>query len=364
MSNQYTYIHGYNESEVTITGFHGNNQLNDIVDFKVDPYIAVNISENAFHEYVFKPYTKFSFPSTIKSIGDNAFSNSKLNGYINVRDVNHIGDYAFQNCNIQTMNLSSVTYIGKYAFSMNSMTNVILPYANYISKGAFQYCPIKTVHFLTKEKITFVDTDAFTNLPIAYAYSFNIPYLINTGLFGDIINIDTQQKMYTPLQPRVISTIIPQTREIPVSNNCFPENTPIQTDQGIIPIQKLNISLHTIEGRRINMVTKTISEEEHLVRFMEHSIDTNCPSLPVTMSLEHKVLYKKQLVKAKELVNGTTIVLIPYHKDILYNVLVSDNIHMKVNNLIVETLSPECNIVNFYSYGPKQRRKILNHIYG
>jgi hypothetical protein len=79
---------------------------------------------------------------------------------------------------------------------------------------------------------------------------------------------------------------------IPVSNICFLGNTPISTDQGKIPIEKIDASIHTINNNPITAITKTISEDEYLVCFKKHSLSLNVPSRSTVMSKNHKVYYK------------------------------------------------------------------------
>ena len=54
------------------------------------------------------------------------------------------------------------------------------------------------------------------------------------------------------------------------------------------------------------------------------------------------------MIKAKHLVNETTVTLVPYNGAILYNVLLADHEKMQVNNLIVETLHPEHKVAKLY----------------
>ena len=78
---------------------------------------------------------------------------------------------------------------------------------------------------------------------------------------------------------------------------------------------------------------------------------------------EHKVLYKGEMVEAKQLVNGRTIVYEEYKGETLYNVLLSGEGKMVVNGMIVETLSPSNNIAKLYEmmkgYKEEEKEEII-----
>ncbi len=122
---------------------------------------------------------------------------------------------------------------------------------------------------------------------------------------------------------------------------CLPSGTPILTDQGTFPIEKLDISSHTISGKRIVAVTETITPESSLVCFEKNSLSINCPSKRTIMTSGHEVLYKGQLVQAKHFVGRLDGVhTVPYDGKVLYNVLHEVHGLMNVNNMTVETLNP------------------------
>jgi len=135
------------------------------------------------------------------------------------------------------------------------------------------------------------------------------------------------------------TTTIPPTTTEPI---CLVSGTPIVTDQGIVPIEQIDTTKHTISNKRIVAVTKTITPEKHLVVFEKDSIAINCPSQLTIMTPGHEVLYKGKLVQSKHFVGRLDGVhTIPYNgKDILYNVLLEQHGLMKVNNMVLETLHP------------------------
>ena len=133
------------------------------------------------------------------------------------------------------------------------------------------------------------------------------------------------------------------------STICFPGNTPIVTDQGIVEIRKINPEKNTIRGKVIKRVTKTKTQEKYLICIEQHALGKNIPSQKTIMTQNHELLFKKQMIKAKELLNKVeNVYKIKYTGEVLYNILLEEHDKMIVNNLICETLSPDNNILDFY----------------
>jgi hypothetical protein len=123
---------------------------------------------------------------------------------------------------------------------------------------------------------------------------------------------------------------------------CLVSGTPILTDQGIVPIEKIDTAIHTIGRKPIVAVTKAITPEKDLICFEPHSVAINCPTRKTIMTPGHEVLYKGKLVQAKHFVgklNGVHTV--PYDGKVVYNVLLHTHGVMSVNNMTLETLHPE-----------------------
>ena len=142
-----------------------------------------------------------------------------------------------------------------------------------------------------------------------------------------------------------------------VSNICFPKDTPILTDQGIVHIQDINKS-NTIDGVRVEHITKTTSIHKELVCFEKDSISMGYPSQKTIMTRNHKVFHGT-MVNADTLLSDK-IYLIPYHGEVLYNVLLEKNGLMNVNGLICETL--DVNNVNALLYKSKYTLEEKNEI--
>ena len=141
----------------------------------------------------------------------------------------------------------------------------------------------------------------------------------------------------------ISSNSLPYTYEnIVLSNICFPAGTPVTTDQGNIPIEKINPEIHTIHNNKIVAITKTIAQDTHLVCFKKHALGLNKPNKKTITSKQHKVYYNGKMTKAyhflKQFKNVTEI---EYNGEILYNVLMEKHDKIKVNNLTFETLDPK-----------------------
>jgi hypothetical protein len=134
------------------------------------------------------------------------------------------------------------------------------------------------------------------------------------------------------------------------SNICFPGNTPIQTDQGIIMIEKINPDIHTIKNKPIIDITKTITSDKYLVCFTKNALGINYPTTTTVMSKYHKVQYKGKMIEAYKFIGKfKNVIKIKYNGEILYNVLMDKHSKMRVNNFICETLHPDNIIAKLYT---------------
>lgn len=156
---------------------------------------------------------------------------------------------------------------------------------------------------------------------------------------------------------------LPQSPPI-LSNICFPEGTPIQTDQGNIAIEKIKPGIHTIKQKRIVDITRTITPDTFLVGFGKDALKFNCPSQNTLMTKEHKIFYGGEMCAAKTFLGKfKKVSKVKYNGDILYNVLMEEYSEMTVNNLICETLHPDNIIAKLYTkqckYSHDKRVRIL-----
>jgi hypothetical protein len=224
-----------------------------------------------------------------------------------------------------------VSSIGQSAFnSCTSLTSVTIPNSvTSIGNYAFDSCrSLASVTFLSNPLPLFGGDNCFTHIrnpSTAYVQ------------YG-VTNTSTLQKFFTYI---VVNA--------PIFNTCFPAGTPIVTNQGIIPIEKINPSLHTIRNKQIIGITKTITEEKHLVCFEKDSLSPNIPSKKTMISKNHVIFYKGNVMKAKHFVERfENVYKVKYNGEILYNVLMEEHDKMMINNLICETLHPKNYMAKLY----------------
>jgi len=139
-------------------------------------------------------------------------------------------------------------------------------------------------------------------------------------------------------------------RPIPTSNICFPIDTPINTDQGIIPIQAIHHINNTIAGKPIKHITMTTTIDPYLICFEPHSIGPNYPSKTTIMTKDHQIMFQGKLVPAYRFLDySTKVKRVKYSGEILYNILMEEHGLVEVNNMLCETLHPENFIAKLYN---------------
>jgi subtilase family serine protease len=134
------------------------------------------------------------------------------------------------------------------------------------------------------------------------------------------------------------------------SEICFPANTPVLTDQGIVAIQNIEPGKHTLRNKRIVAVTQTVSHDDHLVHFSKHSLGYNYPTEDTRMSKHHKILYSGKMISARHFLTGfKNVTKVAYNNEFLYNVLLDEHSRMQINNLTCETLHPRSAVAKLYT---------------
>jgi len=150
-----------------------------------------------------------------------------------------------------------------------------------------------------------------------------------------------------------------------VSNICFIEDTPILTDQGYIPINKILPNVNTIHNKKIVDITRTTSVDDYLVCFDKDAIMKGYPTEKTIMSKNHKVFYQGMLKEAYTFVpKFKKIYKVKYNGEILYNILMEEYTTIRANNLICETLDPNNLIAKLDTcqckYTEEERKMIIN----
>ena len=149
-----------------------------------------------------------------------------------------------------------------------------------------------------------------------------------------------------------------------VSNICFPAGTPIQTDQGIINIEKIDTNINTINGETIQYITQTVTLDKYLIRFEKNSLERNIPNQTTVMSKDHQIEFQGKLVPAYRFLDvSSEVKKVKYSGEILYNVLMGKHSRVNVNGLVCETLHPENIIAQLYNnYSEGERYTIITQM--
>ena len=315
-----------------------------------------SIGQSAFHGC--SELTSVTIPDSVETIGQSAFRSCvKLESVIIPDSVDTIGNNAFRGCSeltsvtignsvetisnlcfFQCPSLTSVTIgnsvktIGQSAFQGCSFTSVTIPNTvETIVANAFRDCSqLGTITIPVS--VTSIGNNAFNNSGLSTVFiadqqvisgtTFSSPDM-NVSFYG--ISVTTQ----IPIQP-------------PAAPICFPKGTPVATDQGIIAIEQLNSDKHTIRGKEIVAITQSQPLQKHIVCFEKDSLSKNVPSQETLCSMEHKVFYKGEMMKARNIVDVCeNVTFNPYNGETLYNVLLKKHDKMMINNLICETLHPK-----------------------
>ena len=324
--------------------------------------------------------TNFTMPSSIMSISGEAFYGmTNLTEIILPSSINSIGTDAFKNTGLTKVYIRPSTLDGLNAVSPSpnltagsgqffyGKSNVTI---NIISKdGAVAAIIGRIKSFLiTDISSNFSSADISNNI-IDYTTDLYIDYTLYISISNrTLANVtDYNKKRLVNAVKAICATEFDiNTNKLQVSldnssNNiiikvdvlnagvtesmvpiCFPRGTRVTTDQGNIAIEQLNPDIHTIRGKSIVAITQTRPIFEYIISIDKDALGKNIPSVKTEISKEHKVFYKGEMVKAKDLVELCSgVKKIPYNGETLYNVLMEKHDKMMINNLICETLDPD-----------------------
>jgi len=133
----------------------------------------------------------------------------------------------------------------------------------------------------------------------------------------------------------------------PFVDICFVKDTMVQTDQGQVAIQELRPGKHTLFKQYILAVTETIHTDAQLVKVAAYAFGSY-PTKDTYVSKNHKINGADSFKEAQEYVNGSTVTLVPYDRQPLYNVLCERPAFMKVHGMMAETLDPTSDIALYH----------------
>ena len=244
------------------------------------------IGENAFIEC--ENLETIQLPMFSVSIGSNAFRNCKSLHSLTLPQHSTIGDYAFANTSIKTLNFGEdISRIGKYAFMNCGQLEgcVTLPSSvTEVSEGLFKNCD-KLESIILSEKLKTINNEAFSGcsslsniaLPSSLRTiglnSFNGCASLNElDLPGSLTNIDGALR-YCNLKKLTVHWKIP----LPVSSNTFEG---INEDECVlhVPNNSLYYYMTTDVWNKFWQIEEYISENIPLVEFIDSEVKELCIS--------------------------------------------------------------------------------------
>ena len=289
----------------------------------------------------------YIIPESVNSIFEWAFAEVRLLSSVTIpASVTSIGDGAFYDAT----GLTSVTFeadskltsIGDYAFNAASfLTSITIP------------ASVKTI-----EEYAFSDATSLTTVYITNGqtisgttFSSSVAGVTGVSFFGKTVTTKTLASA-PPVPP------------VPI---CFPAGTPVTTDQGFVPIEKLNPDIHTINGKKIIAITQTRPLFKEIVSIKKNAFSENVPSQDTEISNHHMVSYQDTMIKARELVELCEgVKFIPYNGETLYNVLLKKYSVMIINNMVCETLHPDNIMAQICGgmFNKEEKNTLLNTLTG
>ncbi len=152
---------------------------------------------------------------------------------------------------------------------------------------------------------------------------------------------------------------------LPLVDICFLSGSNVKTDQGLVAIENIDKSIHTIRGNKIFCLTKTKILGKYLIKIKKGALGNNVPDKDTIISGNHKIFYKSVMIPAKKLVNIVNgVEKILYNNEILYNILLEKYDMMIVNNMIAETLHPKniVSIINILKISENEKINIIKKL--
>jgi hypothetical protein len=315
----------------------------------------------------------FSVPT--KTFGNNPFTITQPTS-----NSNGTFSYVSSDESIATISGNTITIVGAGTATIVAIQQATTEYTSGIISTTFQVnkaSPSISVFSISTKTVgdsPFAITAPVSNSDGAFSYvSSNTLVATVSGNIVTIVGqgsttITATQAATTNYTSGLRSTSLTVNQIIPIGDICFPAGTPITTNQGLIPIEKINPDIHTIRNKPIVAITKTVyATNKYLVCFEKDSLGNNIPSQKTIISKNHKIFYNGKMVKASGLLGlNDKITKIEYNNELLYNVLMENHDKMIVNNLICETLDPTSIVAEFYKASKNmddKRKNILTKWY-
>ena len=169
-------------------------------------------------------------------------------------------------------------------------------------------------------------------------------FLLTEAHVGKYVKVRLFDNLGYDMTNSIVSSVssTPIAAADPVSNVCFLAGTKVVTDQGIINIEKVS-NKNSINGQNVNFVSITENVDDYMVVLKKDALYKNVPNADTYVTGNHKIFFNRQMIKAKNLVNNTSISKVEMERAVVYNVLLEgeEDGKMIANGMIAETLSPK-----------------------
>ena len=360
---------GYLDVSYSVTSIGNNAFYNSGLTAVTIPDSVISIDNFAFNRCT--SLTEVTIPNSVTSIGYEAFFDCTSLITVVVEDVTKIQTvYNSSFTNVSTHASSSITFDGIYSsndFPVETQqewltisgyyeTQIYVPEITSVSQGSTDSSiQIDGSGFLNVDKVLINENQY-------HSFSINSDGTSITAILpsDDLVSSVSVSVGFVTSDTFIVNP--------PIYPTCFPAGTPILTDQGIVPIEKISPKVHTINNKQIVAVTRTITNEHTLVCIEKNALGKNVPSEDTIISRCHSILYNGKMVQARHLIkivnNKKKVYKIKYNGEILYNILMEKHEKMNVNNMIVETLHPENIIAKLYTnnYSEIEKHNIIVEI--
>jgi hypothetical protein len=214
-------------------------------------------------------------------------------------------------------------------------TNIIIPVASQIPNNSYNNQYVEGWQGFDGNGVS-INYGGYTVLLTGDTSPYNGQATFFSGT--EFVTRQYTQYMIEPISdPFPQLTAEPDSGVTPISNICFPGKTPINTDQCRIYIEKIDPAYHTINGKRIICVTKTVTLDDYLICFEKDAFAPDCPYEKTVTTKNHRIFYEGAWIEADKISVGSKVA---YNGEFLYNILLDTHEYVKVNGLICETLEP------------------------
>ena len=273
-----------------------------------------------------------NFPSTLKTIGNNCFNDTKMkNNHLDLVNVEEIGDYAFYNSDIKTIDFGSrLKNIGNYAFYENDLSNLLSIPKTIVKIGDYAF----SNNNISQLKFSLDSSTQLSNLESVgkYAFRYNIinEIIIPNNELNNIL-IDEYAFSDNNIVYVNLNKSVNEINEAAFSNNKIKR---VELSESLKYLGK-NIFLN-------NEIT-SIRFNEKLEEIGESAFENNnIVNLVLPESLK-KIGYRAFLD------NSIVNLKIPKNVEIISSYAFSDN-KLKTLDFLVDEDTNECSLVDIYNY--------------